>query len=115
VTHARFMELKPAMAAFERDGKVECKWRVGSEQWSVTFDPQWNPECDYRPCPKPKVKRWRPWTVEEVPLGKEVRQKNGNRRIILTDSLICDIEGLFKYYTLADGTPCGVEEEIEAP
>ena len=113
MTHARFLELKPAFEAFERDKKVKCKWRVGSEEWHETTDPQWNPDCDYRPCPKPKVKRWRPWNANEVPLGKELIAKIGGRRVIVTDNFLVDRFLMFTNYTLADGTPCGVEEEVE--
>ena len=113
MTHARYMELKAAFEAFERDGKVETKASHSMVDWVVTFTPKWSDDFDYRPCPKPKVKRWRPWNANEVPLGKELIAKIGGRRVIVTDNFLVDRFLMFTNYTLADGTPCGVEEEVE--
>jgi len=112
MTHSRFLELKPAMAAFERDKKVEHS--LDGTGWCITEDPQWYDDYYYRPCPKPKVKRWRPWTVDEIPLGNEVRNKSGTERAIIIIAAEGSGQYLLDYYTLADGTPCGVEEECEA-
>lgn len=71
------------------------------------------------PKPEPVA---RPWTAEEVPLGKEVRMKErpAMRGLIIAITAdgnvtvswygVISPKELFTYWTLADGAPCGTTD-----
>lgn len=69
---------------------------------------------------KPKPKKYRPWTRDEVPVGSAVRNiANGSRHVILSAEILGSHLGgtayhgyqlLFERFTLLDDSPCGVEE-----
>ncbi len=65
---------------------------------------------------KPEMK-YRPWTVDEVPVGKVVRWKESGGRAAITavskGYILVELnwfpaEHYYDYFTMDDGSPCGV-------
>ena len=79
----------------------------------------------FRLAPVPRVKKWRPWTAEEVPVGALTRSKVPNEILMIigrneTGVRLADDDGWYNYDSLVkartystDGgktwLPCGVE------
>lgn len=74
---------------------------------------------------KPRPRTYRPWTPEEVPVGRVVEYEGANRLIASSDDVVVTLggtsssvtfENLFRHAKLvnADGSlgPCGVEEGV---
>lgn len=124
-----FKELKKFEHLFDaiKEGKQIQKFHNGAEWVNVQgIDIKENPK-NYRV--KPEVE-WRPFTFEEVPLGKAIMSKiigNVKDVFILTrktwrkgtdiavytgeNSLGMTTTQLLNNYTFEDGTPCGVKVE----
>ena len=68
---------------------------------------------------KPRPKTYRPWTRDEVPVGKVVKHKESGIRYVIScaayDKSYLPSTGwennkcILNDYTLEDGSPCGVE------
>ena len=116
----------PAILAFAEGKPVEVRYYSGTwSEFDQTIPPAFSSvEHSWRPKPEPKPPTYRPWTIDEVPLGAVARKKaNINKAIIsATDSDHCvllsgstwkSLGDIFAHYVLinADGTesPCGVE------
>lgn len=93
-----------------------------TNEWRDIENPCFHPYTEYRIKPEP---RWRPWRVEEVPVGKLARYKDGTRgTLLITGAVMLDIYiGIRRYdaanvlanmeVSLDDGKtwqPCGVLE-----
>ena len=114
-----YAELKEAHAA----GKV-IQYKSSSGVWSDVA-PSWCVEpARYRIKPEPKYRPWR--TVDEVPVGKVVRNTKNKCRLLInyacTDgsglSIGCggitlSAVDLFLDRTMDDGSPCGVLEDAQ--
>lgn len=90
------------------------KWQPWTYEIDATHAADLN--LEFRVAPP---KRYRPFTAEEVVLGKEVVSRTGYRALVIAVSpkrVRVAKEGLsladfLKNYTFTDGTPCGVEVE----
>lgn len=104
------------MEAYEKDKNKPIQWSfIGEEAWHICqCPPVWSINVvKYRIAP---TKTLRPWTKDEVPLGKEVTI--GGRRLLINGASTAGIligdswytyECLLQNGKLADVSPCGVE------
>jgi len=108
-------KMAEVMVAYAKGKKIQMLCSGGV--WdTLVGTPSWNWNMhEYRVKPEPKV---RPWTKEEVPIGKIVVSTVGNRYAI---QAACDgglyLIGTFVDYIrmlethkMGDGSPCGVVE-----
>jgi hypothetical protein len=70
--------------------------------------------------PKPKLKKYRPWRHDEVPVGSVIRHKETKNKIVIVAVNPWHVwlgpetqafEHVFIRYEMLDGSPCGVLEE----
>lgn len=112
------------MEAAERGEQIEYKLE-GSNEWHTPIETRallwdWN-HFTYRIAPKPSPLKYRPWKMEEVPVGEVIQGKlSGNRylieaveegRIQLSGGGYLDVNKILANFTLLDGSPCGTREE----
>lgn len=112
------------MEAAEKGEKIEVARReCGDLRWTQDESPTWNWSMwEYRIAPKPSPPKYRPWRMEEVPVGIVIQHKITHFRWLITGASknwIHTEEGVNTYgdmlndYTLLDGSPCGMREEGE--
>ena len=95
----------PLITAFANGEDVQLR---GGESKFPLHEFSFHPS-EYRIVPPPKPKQYRPWTVDEVPLGKEVVNKQTGQRMLITVAGKKTGGNMLALYTMPDGTPCGVE------
>lgn len=101
------------MAAWVEGKRVQ---QYDYSQWKDADNPTWQwHSFGYRIAPEPKL---RPWTIDEVPVGKIVKNGKGARYVISghnPDGVISmaasrfTVEEFLLHWTMDDGSPCGVE------
>lgn len=111
----------PFITAFANGERVEHRSTIHG-QWSNSPSLYFtDPPEHYRRAP---ATRLRPWRMDEVPLGKKIRRKDGLSRCVLTsarrETMHCGMtihsasgipcDELLERWTMSDGSPCGVEE-----
>jgi len=110
------------MQAAERKEPIE-RQRRGWAAWKSCEKPLWNwADFNFRVAPKPPEPKYRPWKPEEVPTLATVRPKGkpSNRyailcveeeRVTVAGLGSYTFQALLEYFTLNDGSPCGVKED----
>lgn len=116
MTRQEWKERLPIIQAFA-EGKRVQEENV-AEGWVDLEDPEFHrPIHFYRIAPEPT---YRPWRPEEVPVGAVVRHEKSGERALITAAGADGVRvgaafiyyvDILPYYTMADGSPCGVKEE----
>lgn len=107
-------DLWPIVKAHAEGKKIQFR-EDKTNNWELTCDPRWDPECEYRIAPEPKV---RPWTMDEVPIGRVAIHKTCKAKALITGVgrdgrvYLGDWNGppevILDLWVMDDGSPCGV-------